>query len=38
LGRKGIEKIVEYKLSKGELDALQKSAKGVAENIAKLKL
>jgi malate dehydrogenase len=38
LGRKGVEKIVEYKLSKIELDALQKSAKGVAENIAKLKL
>jgi malate dehydrogenase len=38
LGRKGVEKIVEYKLTKSELDALQTSAKGVAENIAKLKL
>jgi malate dehydrogenase len=38
LGRKGVEKIVEYKLSNSELDALQTSAKGVAENIAKLKI
>ena len=38
LGRKGIEKIVEYKLSSAEMDALQKSAAGVAENIAKLSL
>jgi malate dehydrogenase len=38
LGRKGVEKIVEYKLSKSELNALQTSAKGVAENIAKLNL
>jgi malate dehydrogenase len=38
LGRKGVEKIIEYKLSKPELEALQTSAKGVAGNIAKLKL
>ena len=38
LGRKGIEKIVEYKLSSAEMDALQKSAAGVAENIAKFSL
>lgn len=37
LGRKGVEKIVEYKLSGDERAALEKSAKGVAENIAKLK-
>jgi malate dehydrogenase len=36
LGRKGVEKIIEYKLSGDELAALQKSAAGVAENIAKL--
>lgn len=38
LGRKGAEKIIEYKLSAAELDALQKSAAGVAENIAKLQI
>jgi malate dehydrogenase len=38
LGRKGVEKIVEYKLSGDEQAALEKSAQGVAENIAKLKL
>lgn len=38
LGRKGVEKIVEYKLSGDEQAALEKSARGVAENIAKLKL
>jgi malate dehydrogenase len=37
LGRKGVEKIVEYKLSGEEQAALEKSARGVAENIAKLK-
>ncbi len=37
LGRRGVEKVVEYKLSADELAALQKSAAGVAENIAKLK-
>jgi malate dehydrogenase len=37
LGRKGVEKIVEYKLSGDEQAALEKSAQGVAENIAKLK-
>lgn len=38
LGRKGVEKIIEYKLSDAEMAALKKSASGVAENIAKLKL
>jgi malate dehydrogenase len=38
LGRAGIEKVIEYKLDETELAALQKSAAGVAENIAKLKL
>ncbi len=37
LGRQGVEKIVEYKLSGDEQAALEKSARGVAENIAKLK-
>jgi malate dehydrogenase len=37
LGRKGVEKVIEYKLSDAEMDALRKSAQGVAENIAKLK-
>ncbi len=36
LGRKGVEKIYEYELSDMEKAALQKSAQGVAENIAKL--
>jgi malate dehydrogenase len=38
LGAKGVEKVIEYKLNETELSALQKSATGVAENIAKLKL
>jgi malate dehydrogenase len=38
LGRQGVEKIVEYKLTAEEQAALEKSAEGVAENIAKLKL
>lgn len=38
LGRKGVEKILEYSLAPEELAALQKSAAGVAENIAKLQL
>ncbi len=38
LGRQGVEKIIEYRLSPLEQAALQKSAQGVAENIAKLKL
>ena len=38
LGRKGVEKIIEYKLSAEEMAALQKSAQGVSESIAKLKL
>jgi malate dehydrogenase len=37
LGRKGVEKVIEYKLSEKELADLQKSAQGCAENIAKLK-
>ncbi len=37
LGRKGVEKIFEYKLSEAEKSALQKSAQGVTENVAKLK-
>lgn len=37
LGRQGVEKVIEYKLSDAEMDALRKSAQGVAENIAKLK-
>ncbi len=38
LGRRGIEKVWEYELTEQELDALRKSAAGVAENIAKLNL
>ncbi|NLG73226.1 MAG: malate dehydrogenase [Chloroflexi bacterium] len=38
LGRRGVEKILEYKLSDSEREALEKSAAGVKENIAKLKL
>ena len=38
LGRKGIEKVFEYHLAPEELAALQKSATGVAENVAKLKV
>jgi malate dehydrogenase len=38
LGRSGVEKIIEYELTPAELDALQSSARGVAENIAKLSL
>jgi malate dehydrogenase len=37
LGRRGVEKVLEYKLSESELAAFQSSAAGVAENIAKLK-
>ena len=37
LGRTGVEKIIEYKLSEKEMADLQKSAQGCAENIAKLK-
>lgn len=36
LGRNGVEKIIEYELSEDEKKAVEKSAKGVAENIAKL--
>ncbi len=38
LGRKGVERILEYKLSEEEMQACRRSAAGVAENIAKLKL
>jgi len=38
LGRNGVEKIIEYKLTGEEKFALQKSAKDIAENIAKLNL
>jgi malate dehydrogenase len=37
LGRRGVEKVIEYELNDGELSALRKSAEGVTENIAKLK-
>ena len=38
LGRMGVEKVIEYKLSQSELSAFRKSAAGVAEIIAKLNL
>ncbi len=38
LGSKGIEQVIELKLTEEELAALKKSAYGVAENIKKLKL
>jgi malate dehydrogenase len=38
LGRKGVERVIEYKLSDNELGAFRKSAAEVAENIAKLSL
>jgi malate dehydrogenase len=38
LGRRGVEKVIEYKLDESEMAALNKSAEGVAENIAKLKI
>ena len=38
LGRKGVEKIIEYELNEEEMAALKKSAEGVAANIAKLQL
>lgn len=37
IGRRGVEKIIEYSLSESEKEALRKSAANVAENIAKLK-
>jgi malate dehydrogenase len=37
LGRKGVEKVIEYSLNEKEMSELQKSAQGCAENIAKLK-
>jgi len=36
LGRKGVEKVIEYQLNDDELAAFRKSAGGVAENNAKL--
>jgi malate dehydrogenase len=36
LGRKGVEKVIEYQLNDEELAAFRKSASGVAENNAKL--
>ena len=36
LGRKGVEKVIEYHLNEEEMVAFQKSASGVAENLAKL--
>ncbi len=38
LGRKGVERVIEYRLSEKEMLALQKSAVGVSENNFKLKL
>ncbi len=38
LGRSGVEKIIEYKLTEVEKNMLKVSAAGVAENIAKLNL
>ena len=37
LGRGGVEKVIEYKLTQEERSEMQKSAQGVVENIAKLK-
>ena len=36
LGRTGVEKVIEYSLNEEEMAAFQKSASGVAENIAQL--
>lgn len=36
LGRKGLEKVIEYELNEEEMTALKKSAQHIAENIAKL--
>ncbi len=38
LGRDGVEKIIEYKLTEDEMNMLRVSAAGVADNIAKLNL
>jgi malate dehydrogenase len=38
LGREGVEKIITYQLNENEKAELQKSAAGVAELIAKLKI
>jgi malate dehydrogenase len=37
LGRRGVEKIIEYDLNKEEMAALKNSAKSVAETTAKVK-
>ncbi len=37
LGVSGVEKVIEYKLSAEDMEALKKSAAGVAESIAKIK-
>jgi len=36
LGRKGVEKVIEYKLSDSDINAFRKSAAGVAQMIAKV--
>jgi len=38
IGRKGIEQVIQIKLTAEEQAALNKSAEGVRENIAKIKL
>ena len=38
LGRKGLERVVEYELNEEEMKAIENSAKHVAENLSKLKL
>ncbi|MGD9092925.1 MAG: malate dehydrogenase [Anaerolineales bacterium] len=38
LGRNGVEKVIEYTLTDEEMAAFQKSAEGVAQNIAKLEI
>lgn len=38
LGRKGVEKVIEYELTASEYEALKISAQGVAENISKLNI
>ena len=37
LGRKGLEKVIEYKLEPEEKEALEKSATGVKESIGMLR-
>ncbi len=38
LGRKGLEKVIEYELNEEEMKAIENSAKHVAENLSKLNL